>query len=74
MKTAQLDRLVNLLVFTKETLRQLEENNDRLDFNIKYWQKIGKIITLKKGFYLLKEKWDRETDKDNYRQYIANQL
>ncbi|MBI4991082.1 hypothetical protein HZB96_03235 [Candidatus Gottesmanbacteria bacterium] len=74
MKTIQLDKLTNLLLFTKETLRQLEENNDRLDFNIKYWLKKGKIITLKKGLYVLKEKWEREINKDDYRQYLANQL
>ncbi len=33
MKTSQLDTLANLLLFTKETLRQLEMDNDRLDFN-----------------------------------------
>lgn len=74
MKTARLDKLVNLLIFTKETLRQLEEDNDRLDFNIKYWLKKGKIIALKKGLYILKEKWEREINKDGYREYIANQL
>ncbi|MBI5452207.1 hypothetical protein HY945_02005, partial [Candidatus Gottesmanbacteria bacterium] len=74
MKTIQLDKLTNLLLFTKETLRQLEENNDRLDFNIKYWLKKGKIITLKKGLYVLKERWEREINKDDYRQYLANQL
>lgn len=74
MKTAQLDKLTNLLIFTKETLRQLEEDNDRLNFNIKYWLKNKKIIALKKGVYVLKEKWERETNKDDYRQYLANQL
>lgn len=74
MKTVQLDKLANLLLFTKETLRQLEEDNDRLDFNIKYWLKKGKIITLKKGLYVLKEKWERENNKDGCREYLANQL
>lgn len=74
MKIAQLYKLSNLLIFTKETLRQLEKNNDRLDFNIKYWLKKGEIIALKKSLYVLKEKWERETNKDDYRQYIANQL
>lgn len=74
MKTAQLDKLTNFLLFTKETLHQLEDNDDRLDFNIKYWQKNGKIISLKKGLYVLKEKWEKETNKDGYREYLANQL
>lgn len=74
MKTVKLDKLTNLLIITKETLRQLEEDNDRLDFNIKYWLKKGNIIALKKGVYVLKETWERETNKDDYRQYLANQL
>lgn len=74
MKTTQLDKLSTFLLFTKETLRQLEKDNDRLDFNIKYWLKKGTIIALKRGVYVLKDKWERETNKDDYRQYIANQL
>lgn len=74
MKTVELDKLSNLLIVTKETLRQLEKDNDRLDFNIKYWLKKGTIIALKKGVYVLKETWDREINKDDYRQYVANQL
>lgn len=74
MKTVQLDKLSGLLIFTKETLRQMEEDSDRLDFNIKSWLKKGKIITLKKGVYVLKERWERETDKDSYLEYVANQL
>lgn len=74
MKTDQLNKLANLLLFSKETLRQLEGDNDRLDFNIKYWLKKGKIIAIKKGLYVLKEKWERETNKDDYREYLANQL
>ena len=74
MKTVQLNKLSNLFIITKETLRQLEDDNDRLDFNVKYWLKKGNIISLKKGVYVLKETWEKETNKDDYRQYIANQL
>lgn len=74
MKIDQLNKLSNLFLFTKETLRQLERDNDRLDFNIKYWLKKGNIVAMKRGVYLLKEKWERETRKDDYLQYIANQL
>lgn len=74
MKTVQLNKLSGLLIFTKETLRQLEADNNRLDFNIKYWLKKGKIIVLKRGLYALKEKWEKEIDKDSYLEYIANQL
>lgn len=74
MKTAQLDKLSGFVIFTKETLRQLEADDDRLNFNIKTWLKKGKIIALKKGLYVLKERWERETDKDGYLEYVANQL
>ena len=74
MKTSQLDILANLLIFTKETLRQLEGDGDRLDFNIKYWLKKGRIIALKRGVYVLKDKWEKEANKDDYLEYIANQL
>lgn len=74
MKTTKLDKLSTFLLFTKETLRQLEKDNDRLDFNIKYWLKKGTIIALKRGVYVLKEKWERETNKDDYLEYVANQL
>lgn len=74
MKTIQLNKLSDLVIFTKETLRQLEEDSDRLNFNIKSWLKKGKIIALKKGVYVLKERWEKETDKDSYLEYLANQL
>ena len=50
MKTVQLNKLSNLFIITKETLRQLEDDNDRLDFNVKYWLKKGNIISLKKAY------------------------
>lgn len=74
MKTAQLDKVLDLVIFTKETLRQLEADDDRLNFNIKTWLKKEKIIALKKGLYVLRERWERETDKDGYLEYLANQL
>lgn len=74
MKANELLKLSGLLFFTKESLRQLEEDDNSLDFNLKYWLKIGKIISLKKGYYILKERWEKETDKDSYLEYLANKI
>lgn len=74
MKYEDLSLLANLLVITKEALRTYEDNDARLDFNIKYWSGKGKIIPIKKGMYVLRERWERETDKDAYREYLANKL
>ena len=59
MKKANLDNLNNLLLFTKELLRQWEKNEDSLNFNIKYWSKNGLIIPLKKGIYILKSRFEK---------------
>ena len=74
MKAVALERLSNLLIITKEALRQLEGNDNSLNFNLKYWLKRGKIIALKKGYYILKEKWEKEQDKDTYLEYLANKI
>lgn len=63
-----------LLLIDKSTLRNLESNEDALNQNIKYWLKTGKLISLKKGLYILREKWEKEQDKDDFLEYIANRL
>ncbi|PJA55420.1 hypothetical protein CO165_03630 [Candidatus Roizmanbacteria bacterium CG_4_9_14_3_um_filter_33_18] len=74
MKKANLDNLNNLLLFTKELLRQWEKNEDSLNFNIKYWSKNGLIIPLKKGKYILKSRFEKEENKDLYLEYLANKI
>ncbi len=74
MKKANLDYLNNLLLFTKESLRQWEKNEDALNFNIKYWTKNELIIPLKKGKYILKSRFDKEENKDLYLEYLANKI
>lgn len=64
----------DLLLIDKKTLRNLESSEDALNQNIKYWLKTDKLISLKKGLYIVKEKWQKEQDKDSYLEYIANQL
>jgi hypothetical protein len=67
-------KLNNLLIFNKTNLRLLEKKESNLDLNIKYWKKSGKIISLKKGWYLLAEKYEKESEKDSYLEFIANKL
>ena len=74
MKKANLDYLNNLLLFTKESLRQWEKNEDTLSFNIKYWTKNELIIPLKKGKYILKSRFEKEENKDLYLEYLANKI
>ncbi len=64
----------SMLVVDKNTLRSLEESENALDQNIKYWLKTGKLIALKKGLYIPKKMWLEENDKDGYLEYIANYL
>ncbi len=62
------------LVFNKNTLRSLEKNPEALNYNIKYWLKQKKIISLKKGLYVLADKYRQAENKDGYLEYIANQM
>lgn len=63
-----------LLLFDKKSLKMLEKDSNTLNANIKYWLKNSDLVALKKGTYLFKEKYDRENKKDDYMEYIANQL
>lgn len=74
MKSISLNQLSSLDFFTKETLRQLEPNGDTLDFNIKSWLKAKKIIALKKGLYLLRERWEKEPNKQGFLDFLANKI
>jgi len=75
MKLEELKKQVaGLLVLDKNILRAFERRRNILDANIKYWLKKGELIQLKKGFYILKTKYDREPDKDLYLEYLAGQI
>ncbi len=60
-----------LLILKKETLRGLESNENALNENIKYWLKNGELIQLKKGTYVLKDRWEKEGQKELYLEYLA---
>lgn len=74
MRLKKLDFLTGLDFFTKETLRQLEPDKDALDFNINFWLKNKKIISLKKGLYLLRSRWEKEPDKQGFLEFLANKI
>lgn len=64
----------NLLVLNKNLLRTLENKENVLNANIKYWLDNGKLISLKKGMYILKDTFIREKDKDKFLEYLAEQM
>jgi hypothetical protein len=74
MKTIDLKKLNNLLVVSKESLESFENDKNRLNFNIKYWVKNGELISIKRGFYVLRSVWEREVNKDLFLEYLANKL
>jgi hypothetical protein len=68
------EKTKNLLVFDKNYLRLLEKNSNNLNANLKYWLKNNNIISLKNGTYIFKDTYEKESDKDLYLEYLANQL
>lgn len=67
-------KISNLILLNKNILRSFEPNEELLAANIKYWLKSGDFIAVKKGVYLLKDRYEKEQAKDLYLEYIANQL
>jgi len=74
MKITELKKINNLLIVSKEALRQLEPNEQALNANIKYWVKKGDLIRIKKGRYILKSFLEKEEDKESYFEYLANKI
>lgn len=67
-------KISDLILLNKNILRSFEPNEELLAANIKYWLKSGDFIAVKKGVYLLKDRYEKEQAKDLYLEYIANQL
>lgn len=63
-----------MLVFNKNALKVLEPRKDVLDANIKYWLKNKELARLKKGLYMLREKYEKEPNKNLYLEYLASQI
>ena len=63
-----------LLVFDKNSLKLLEKNDNNLNANLKYWLKSGDLVALKNGVYVFRAKYNHETNKNEYLEYLANKL
>ena len=68
------NRTSGMLLLNKNILRNFEPRENTLNANIKYWLKNKELILLKKGCYVLNDKYEKETRKNLYLEYIANQL
>lgn len=70
-----LKKLSRLSYFDKNTLAQFIELSDNsLYAAINRWVKNGKIIQLKKGFYVTGDYLDKMPEKEKYLEFIANKL
>jgi len=68
------NKTAKLLVFDKKALKLLEKDDNNLSANLKYWLKSGELIALKKGLYLFRDKYEKESLKNEYLEYLANRL
>lgn len=67
-------RTKDLLILEKRDLKNLEKTESALNANVNYWLEKDKLIKLKNGSYITRDKWNKEDNKDEYLEYIANQL
>jgi predicted transcriptional regulator of viral defense system len=75
MKLKELqEKTQKLLIFDKKNLKILEKDDNNLSANLKYWLNKGEVVSLKKGFYILRSAYEKEPDKQTYLEYIANQM
>ena len=68
------EKTEKLLVFDKNSLKLIEKDENNLSENLKYWLKGGELIALKKGLYVFKSRYEKESSKDEYLEYLANRL
>lgn len=74
MKWLETQKIQNLLIATKEVFRQIEPDEQTLNYNLAYWVKKGQLISLKKGSYVFTRTWEKTIDKTRYLEYLANQI
>ncbi len=67
-------RISHLLIINKNILRAFEPNEHRLNENVKSWLRNGALISLKKGLYILRERYEKEPDKAGYLAYLAGKM
>lgn len=67
-------KISHLLIFNKNILRAFETDEHRLNENVKSWLRNGSLISLKKGLYILRERYEKESDKTGYLAYLAGKM
>jgi hypothetical protein len=71
----KLEKLISgvggMLLIKKSALSALEPKANTLNENIKNWLQNGELIQLKKGSYVLKDRFEKESRKDQYLEYLA---
>ena len=68
------EKTSKFLLLNKAIISSLETKKFSAKANISYWLKEGKLIALKRGIYLLKERYQTEPEKALYLEYLSNLL
>jgi hypothetical protein len=75
MKKEKLNKLDNLIYFTKDSLRVLSNDSENtISMNIHRWNKSGDIVIFKNGIYCTKNSYEYYSKKDNYHKFISSIL
>jgi hypothetical protein len=70
-----LPQIRNLPLIQKSNLKLLQDKSDNaFDGSIKRWLRKKQLIKLKNGFYVTREYFDKEIDKEAYNEFISTQL
>lgn len=68
------DKTNKFLIIDTEIVQALEKREFSARGNIYYWLKNGKLISLKRGMYLDREKYNIESNKEAFLEYVAGKL
>ena len=63
-----------LIFFDKNSLKLLEKDDNNLNANLKYWLKNGDLIALKNGVYVVRVSYNKEINKNEYLEFLANKF
>jgi predicted transcriptional regulator of viral defense system len=75
MKKEKLEKLDNLIYFTKDSLRSISNDSEStISMNIHRWKKSGDIVIFKNGIYCTRSSYSYYSKKDNYHKFISSIL
>jgi predicted transcriptional regulator of viral defense system len=75
MKKQKLNKLNNLIYFTKDSLRSISNDSEStISMNIHRWKKSGDIVIFKNGIYCTSNSYSYYSKKDNYHKFISSIL